>query len=218
MNGPHDIGGRHGFGAVDAADVGPFHGDWERRAMAVTLAVNAGGRWSIDRSRFAREDRDPEEYYRIGYFRIWLAALTRLMEDHGMVTRDELAAGHAVQDTPPPARVLTAAEVPAVLKRGGPVDRDPGDSRPALAPGDAVRTLNHQPRGHTRLPAYARDKPARIVGVQGFHVYPDDSAEGRDVAHWLYSVAFDAETLWGRAEAPGDEVILDLWEPYLVRA
>ncbi|MGR3323078.1 MAG: nitrile hydratase subunit beta [Pseudooceanicola sp.] len=223
MNGPHDMGGLHGFGPVDPdRNDGPYHGAdaaWEQRAMALTVAAGAGGHWTIDESRFAREDRHPLEYHRLGYFRIWLAGLERLLVERNLVTPAELAAGRAADETTPPGRCLAAGDVAAVLARGGPVDRDPGDTSPRFAPGDAVRTRNLQPRGHTRLPAYARDKVGRIESVQGYHAFADASATGdRDAAAWLYTVVFDAETLWGAAEAPGDTVSFDAWEPYLDRA
>ena len=56
MNGAADLGGMMGFGPVEPEPEGhPFHADWERRALALTLAVGAAGRWSIDASRHARE-------------------------------------------------------------------------------------------------------------------------------------------------------------------
>ncbi len=39
-----------------------FHAEWERRAFALTLAMAMPGGWNIDMSRFAREDRPPDEY------------------------------------------------------------------------------------------------------------------------------------------------------------
>ncbi|OWU82938.1 nitrile hydratase [Oceanicola sp. 22II-s10i] len=224
MNGPHDIGGMHGFGPVDpGANAAPYHSGaegWEERAMAITIAAGAGGHWTIDESRFARENRSPSEYHSLSYFQIWLAGLRSLLQTKGLVTSEEFATGHAGNTaTTPAGRCLTAEDVPATLKRGGPVDRPPGDVRPALAPGDRVRTRNLQPRGHIRLPAYARDKEGWIVAVQGYHVFADTSAKGdRDTAHWLYTVGFRAGTLWGdAAEHPADEVTIDVWEPYLDR-
>ena len=219
MNGPHDMGGLHGFGPVmpDPADV-KFHADWERRAMAITVAAGAGGHWSIDESRHAREDRPHAEYLGLTYYALWIAALERLLLRHGLITEAELKAGHALEDTTPPKRVLQAADVAAGLARGAPANRDPGDATPAFAPGDAVHTRNLQPRGHVRLPAYARDKPGRITAVHGFHVLPDRSAVGDEQADWLYAVTFSARDLFGASAQEGDEVTIDAWECYLDRA
>ena len=58
MNGAHDLGGMHGFGAVDIERDEPvFHSDWERKAFALTLAAGFLGKWNIDMSRYARGKR-----------------------------------------------------------------------------------------------------------------------------------------------------------------
>ena len=67
MNAAHDMGGMQAFGpveidAVDAPGVSPFHADWERRVLAVTLAMGATGQWNIDTSRAARESLPPAHY------------------------------------------------------------------------------------------------------------------------------------------------------------
>lgn len=63
MNGAHDMGGVHGFGAVvPEPDEPVFHADWERRVLALVLAMGATGEWTLDAARFARENRPPAEY------------------------------------------------------------------------------------------------------------------------------------------------------------
>ncbi len=220
MNGPQDSGGRHGFGPVNPQKDEPlFHADWEPRAMAVTLACGAMGHWSIDESRHARENRAPGEYYSLSYYALWTTALEELLQRHGLVEADELKAGHSLRQTATPRRVLKADAVPAALAKGGPVDREAGACQPAFKVGDIVRTRNIQPRGHTRLPSYARDKVGRIEAVQGFHVFPDHSAKGDEsAAAWLYTVTFDATTLWGDDAPARDAVSIDAWEPYLTHA
>ena len=60
MDGAHDMGGAKGFGPVVPEPNEPvFHGDWERRAFALTVAMARPGGWNIDMSRFARENRRP---------------------------------------------------------------------------------------------------------------------------------------------------------------
>ena len=205
MNGPHDLGGRDGFGPIAPEKDEPlFHAPWERRALGVTLAAGAMGHWTIDESRAAREDRHPLDYYGSTYYEIWIKALERLLLRHRLVSEAELTEGRAIERSAPPKRVLMARDVAAALARGGPVNRDPGGRRPAFAPGDRVRTLNLQPRGHTRLPTY---------------VFADRSAKGEDgAAAWLYTVAFEARALWGAGAPAADVVSVDAWEPYLERA
>lgn len=220
MNGPQDLGGRHGFGPIDPESDEPlFHAPWEKRALAVTLAAGALGHWTIDEGRSAREELHPADYYDSTYYEIWIKALERLLVHHGLVSERELREGRPVDNGAAAGRVLKAEEVAAMLAKGSPADRDPDGSSPAFAPGDRVRTRNLQPRHHIRLPAYAREKIGTIEKVQGFHVFPDSSAQGdRTAAHWLYTVTFDARTLWGEDAPVVDTVSIDAWEPYLERA
>ena len=54
MSGVHDMGGMEGFGPiVPGANEPVFHHRWEARALALTLAVGAWGRWTLDQSRHA---------------------------------------------------------------------------------------------------------------------------------------------------------------------
>lgn len=220
MNGPQDLGGREGFGPVNLETNEPiFHADWERRALAVTLAAGAMGHWTIDESRATRENRHPLDYYGSSYYELWIKALESQLVRHGLISEGELAVGRALEGGVAPKRVLKAENVVATLARGAPVNRDPGERRPAFTPGDRVRTRNLQPSGHIRLPSYTRAKAGTIEKVQGFHVFPDLSAQGNDAAaEWLYTVTFEARTLWGEDAPAADFVSIDAWESYLERA
>ena len=91
MNGAQDMGGKHGFGPVTPEPNEPvFHGDWEKRAFALTLAMGMPGGWNIDMSRFARENRPPAEYLSMSYYQIWLAALEQMIKERDEGTRDFL--------------------------------------------------------------------------------------------------------------------------------
>jgi nitrile hydratase len=93
------------------------------------------------------------------------------------------------------------------------------DRPPLFRDGQQVRTRNHQPAGHTRLPAYARCKRGTIVHRHAAMVYPDDHAHGRgENPQHVYTVRFDGRELWGDAAEPGTAVLLDLFEPYLESA
>ena len=191
-----------------------FHADWEKRAFALTLAMGATGAWTLDMSRHARERTPPAEYLGSGYYEIWFAGLRRLLVERGLASRAEIEAGHTAEPGVALPRKATAESVPALLAKGGPTER------PAAAPkfksGDRVRTKTMHPTGHTRLPRYVRGRIGRIERAYGAHVFPDASAAGRgEEARWLYSVAFDAAELWGSEGRAGDEVLLDLFEPYL---
>lgn len=216
MNGPQDLGGRMGFGAIEPeADEPPFHAQWEKRALGVTLASGALGHWTLDESRHARESLHPADYYASSYYEIWIKALEALLERHGEVGADEREAGHMLRPGLRSDRRLEAKRVATALAAGGPVTRDA--AAPArFAAGARVRTINAHPAGHTRLPSYARDKIGTVETVRGCHVFPDTNAHGQgEQPCWLYTVVFDGETLWGRARGAGIAVSIDAWEPYL---
>src|SRR3954464_15608902 len=130
MDGGHDMGGVWSGTVQPEPDEPPFHAEWERRAFALTLAMAMPGGWNIDMSRFAREDRPPQEYLGMSYYQIWLAGLERLMLERSLISSDEVAAGHKLNPAKPVTRILTADGVAATLHRGGPTERDVG--KPAL--------------------------------------------------------------------------------------
>lgn len=205
-----------GFGPIAPDPNEPlFHADWERRVLGVTLCAAALGHWSIDESRHARESLPHAIYYAASYYEIWSRALTTLLLRHGEVHADELEAQRALHQPKRPERRLEAGRVPAVLAKGGPTDREPV-SKPRFVVGDRVRTRNIHREGHCRLPAYARDKVGRIEALNGTHVFPDTNAHGfGERPTPLYTVAFDARTLWGEDAEDGLTVSIDAFEPYL---
>jgi nitrile hydratase beta subunit len=216
VNGPQDLGGQAGFGAVAPEPDEPlYHAGWERRALGLTLAAGAMGHWTIDESRHARESLHPADYYASSYYEIWIKALERLLLRHGFVTAEELAAGQAAGAGTEPRRVLAAAEVPGMIARGSPYVREVA-TPPAFAVGERVRTAVMHPAGHTRLPRYARGKRGVIEAVNGAHVFPDSNAHGKGEApQWLYTVVFEAAEIWGRDAEPGQRLSVDAWESYL---
>ncbi len=98
MDGPQDLGGMHGLGPIDPEQDEPvFHAEWERRVLALTLAMGARGEWNIDMSRHARENRDPLDYLSSSYYEIWLKGLEALLAERGLVTPEEIEARMAEQ-------------------------------------------------------------------------------------------------------------------------
>jgi nitrile hydratase subunit beta len=215
MNGVHDMGGMQDFGPVTPEANEPwFHDRWERRAFALTLAMGATGAWNLDQVRSARESLPPAQYLASSYYEIWFAGLVALMRERDLVSAAEIASGR--KHEPPNAlpRRLDAGAVAARLARGGSTQRTlPGS--PRFASGDAVRTRNVNPPGHTRLPRYCRGKPGTVVAVHGAHVYPDVNARGDgEDPQWLYTVRFAARDLWG-LDTSATAVHVDCFEPYL---
>jgi nitrile hydratase subunit beta len=218
MNGGHDLGGMHGLGPIAAepeAGEPVFHHEWEKRVFALTMAAGALGQWPIDIGRHARERQHPADYLRHSYYENWLAGLERLVRERGLVSAEELSSGKAAAPAPSAlrTRVLAAANVAAVMARGGPVVVAI-DAPPRFAVGDLVRAVNRHPIGHTREPRYVRGRRGVIHEHYGAHVFPDLSAQGRREGRHLYSVRFEAKELWGE---PGTHaaVFVDLWEDHL---
>ena len=218
MNGPQDMGGLQGFGPVVAEKDEPvFHADWEKKALALTLAMGFTGTWNIDRGRYARECVGPSNYITWSYYKIWFNALEQLLKDYELATDEEISEGKSLQDPKSVKRVLAAGDTASALAKGGPYIRE-RTAPPVFAEGDKVRMANIHPMGHTRLPRYLRGKEGVVHKVRDAHVFPDTSAQGAgEDPQWLYSVRFKSTELWGEAANPRDHVHVDCWEPYLER-
>lgn len=219
MNGAHDMGGVDGFGPVIPEPNEPvFHGEWERRVLAMTLAMARPGGWNIDMSRFAREDRSPADYLNKTYYQIWLVGLERLMQERGLVMPDEIEAGRMLHPPKAGVAVLPSNDVDAMLRRGAPTERA-ATSTPLFAIGDRVRARNIHPAGHIRLPRYVRGHVGVVELLHGAHVFADSNARGAgENPQQLYTVRFTGPELWGERADPRTAVSVDAWESYLERA
>ncbi len=220
MNGAQDLGGMMGFGPVRPEPDEPvFHGEWEKRALAITLASAALGEWNLDMARHARETLPPPEYLTSSYYEIWTKALARMLAERGMVTPEEVAAGRALMPPVPTRRPRADADTVARgLAKGTPYDR-PAEAPALFSVGDRVRAKLINPRGHTRLPRYIRGRTGIVVAVHGVFAFPDTNAHGLgEQPHWCYGVRFTGRDVWGPDAEPGLEIMVDCWEPYLERA
>ncbi len=215
MNGIHDMGGMHGFGKIlPEVDEAVFHGDWEGRVLGLQRALLYTRAFNIDMFRDAQEKLPAEVYLRASYYERWLLALTQCAVKKGLVSPDELDAGHAMRSGPALERVMTSGDAPAGFIRapfGRAITREA-----RFRKGDQVRTINEHPEGHTRLPRYARDKVGTVAAVVGFHVCPDSVVAGRgEDPQWLYTVEFTGRELWGQMADPSLIVSVEAFEPYL---
>ena len=215
MDGVHDLGGREGFGAVPfEPDQATFHAPWEARVWGMRLATTRPEGGSIDASRHSLERLPPVAYLRMSYFERWLAGLGQQLIEAGMLTPEEWTSGRAadtVETAPiPPDRIDPYRNFSYL--------RDAADP-PRFQPGDAVRTDRHGPRGHTRLPLYARAKRGTIVRYHGAFVRPDTNAHGRgECPTHLYAIEFAATELWGDNAEVDATVTLDCFEHQLTDA
>jgi nitrile hydratase len=208
VDGIHDLGGMHGFGAVDHSPAEPaFHESWEAETRAIMAVVSGAVGASGGEFRHSIERMDPGRYLTSSYYERWLTAAATLAVEHGVVTRSDLEA-RAGGPFPLSGPVLASPVVEA----------GPDVTAPRFGVGDWVRVRDWHSPGHTRCPRYARGKRGVVVRVDGTHSVPDIEAHGPARRHEpTYSVRFDAAELWGDGEA-AVAVHVDLWDSYLERS
>lgn len=208
-----DLGGqlRHGPIQSEPEDKA-WRAEWEPRVFALHLSMGATGAWNLDMSRAARETLP--DYDRRSYYEIWFAALLKQLEERGLVSADEVAAGRSLHAPIVLPRLVNARDVATVHARGAPTER-PATKEPRFAVDQHVRTIIGPISHHTRLPGYAQGTLAVVERVHGMHVFPDTNASGHgEQPQWLYTVVFCGTHLWPDAE-PGLTVSIDAFEPYL---
>lgn len=220
MDGIHDLGGRHGFGAVCREENEPvFHERWEAGIWTITQQLFAAGLiGNVDQFRHAIERIDPVAYLSHGYYGRWLGGIETLLREGGVLSAEELCTrvlelggsdADRVAARPDPA----AGPLPAAQERGA---ARAVEKPPAFAAGQLVRTAATSTAGHTRLPGYTRGRTGTVVAARGGWVFPDSNAHGRgEHPEHLYCVHFDGGELWGAEAEPGTSVHLDLFESYL---
>ena len=215
MNGVHDMGGMHGFGAVRPEKDEPvFHAAWEGRVFAMQRATFFIGLWNIDMARASVEQLAPDIYLGVSYYEKWERGLESRLHRYGLAEPDEIAAGHSLRPGKSVPRKLVAAEVAKTLQRGSYGRPAPQPAR--FEPGARVRAKNINPASHTRLPRYARGHVGVVEAVRGCHVFPDSVVLGKgEDPQWLYTVVFDGRDLWGEQAEPGLKVSIEAFEPYL---
>lgn len=220
MDGIHDLGGMHGFGAIEReADELAFHARWEAAVFAMVMAAGrAGITANTDRFRHAIERIDPVAYLSHGYYGRWLGGLETLLIETGQFDQETISARAREGGARPDDRIAARpANVPdQVASARSAHNQRELDAPPRFATGDPVRTRSDVHAGHTRLPRYARGKSGRIVCCHDGWVYPDTNAHGLgEQPQFLYTVAFSGRELWGEDADSHLRVHLDLFEPYL---
>ena len=216
MNSIHDMGGMTCFGAIEREENEPtFHGEWERRVLALTLAT-AVFFGPLDRRRHVLEQMSPLEYLSCSYYERWLVRIERLSKETGFVTDKELTSGAAVIFEDVSGAPVDSNTMDSIIRQGSPSGRDSGRSEPCFAVEDRVRARNINPPGHTRLARYVRGRVGVVHQVHGIHRFPDTTAHDKgENPQPLYSVRFDATELWGSLAPIKDSLFIDLWEDYL---
>ncbi len=213
MDGVHDMGGMHGFGAVPREDdERVFHEPWEGRTFGLMIATGAAGLRSGS-IRPGIEAIDPATYLGSSYFERWARSVESGLVDAGTLTS---AGIDARVDAPEPPRAHRDHTDPETASRltGALVDR-PGAPSGEDVPArfevlDSVRVKRMAPAGHHRCPRYVRGATGTVTRLPGG--WPHASADEPPEA--TYTVRFAMTALWGADAEPG-WLYLDLWERYL---
>jgi nitrile hydratase beta subunit len=219
MDGVHDMGGMHGFGAVvESGGELAYHEPWEPRVFAIQMLVGLEGLGAGPGGRPVREEMDQARYLAASYYERWLySAEQRLLrkgtimpgEVEGVIER--LQAGESL---PEHHDAAMAERIMADLHAVYPMDVPAGEVR--FARGQSVRVKRMHPAGHTRCPRYVRGAIGLIECVRGADRLPDRAVYGEQVTpEPVYSVAFRSQDLWGSSEETPWTILLDLWDSYL---
>src|SRR5215813_4587640 len=214
MNGIHDMGGMQGMGPIEYENNEPvFHAPWEARVYAMNRAVGATGKLKGS-LRVPIESLTAFEYLRMSYYEKWLSSLTERMVASGLVTRAEIESGRPAEGSAKSVPALSAADVPAFMRRTLPMRKD--QVAPRFQIGQHVRARNINPVTHTRLPRYVRGKAGTIEHDRGVATFPDTNVYGLgEKPQHIYSVRFAARELWGDQAPAQDAVYVELWNDYL---
>ncbi len=208
MDGMHDLGGRLGFGPVDRLEDAVFRAPWERRAMGMTFVGFMRGLSNGGQFRHSIERMDAVHYLSSAYYEHWTTAMATRLVETGVLDRTALEA-----ETGGPF-ALSRPEHPQAADEARQLP-EPG---PPLAVGDRVRVTAGPRVGHTRCPAYVRDRCGHVVRIDRPASLADLEAHiDARRQETSYCVAFDAGELWGAAAEPAT-VHVDLAASYLAEA
>jgi nitrile hydratase beta subunit len=219
MDGVHDMGGMHGFGAVlQPGSESAYHERWEPRIFAIQMLVGLEGLGAGPGGRPVREEMEPAHYLAASYYERWLYSAEQRLLRKGTIAPGDVEAVierlESGEEVPDHQDAAMAERIVADLRAVYPMDAQAGEVR--FGVGDRVRVRRMHPVGHTRCPRYARGATGVIDGVRGADRLPDRAVYGEKVTpEPVYSVAFRSRDLWGPSEETPWTVLLDLWDSYL---
>jgi nitrile hydratase subunit beta len=221
MDGIHDLGGLHGFGAVRIKEEDyVFARDWQRRSFALAQALASTTPFCADLHRQEIERLDATDYLAMDYFDKWAAATSSLLLKAGLVNEVELQTGLKLFDVDLQKHQCVSAEtLVKAMKQGVKLDFPHDKKQAKFLKGQSVRVLNMCQKGHTRAPRYLRGAVGTIIENAGVFQFADAVATGRgqDPQH-CYNVAFAASALWAADAELNHTIYADLWESYLEAA
>ena len=205
----------HGFGAVvTAGSDAVSHEDWELRVFAMSTLVGIEG-IGAGSGRAIREEMEPAEYLRAGYYERWLWSTEQRLLRRGTIGELEvdewvgrLRAGESAPRSDDPEAAARSVAATSTTEPPTPAP----DAR--FAPGDAVRVQRMRPEGHTRCPRYVRGATGVVEAVRGLDPFPDIGPYAGPKEP-VYAVAFSSEELFGHSPEGEWTIVLDLFDSYL---
>ena len=221
MDGIHDLGGMHGFGAIEREEnEPPFHAEWEGRVFAMLLASGFVTKHGDDQMRKFIERTPPAEYLHSSYYELWFRSLKEIMKEVGAVTAEEIETGKMTQplpDTMSPGSQARAEGLEDICKLPGERHVEETEGLPhRFNTGDKVRARASMSFGHTRLPRYVRGHVGEVISENGCYIFSDANAARTGIdPQMVYTVAFDAADLFGNEGRAGDTITIDAWDSYL---
>jgi nitrile hydratase beta subunit len=213
MDGIHDMGGMHGFGAVDVDAVESSPENWKNRLQAVAILSRG-----IRRSEI--EAIPPADYLASSYHERWLIGAENLLVRVGRVSIGELQRWRSVFDDDPselPPRAEAPERVPRLIERL--MTTSPMHEVDGALPfdvGDRVRVKRMAPEAHHRCPRYVRGAVGVVDRVPGAELSPEAPLDSNPEP--VFTVRFDSIDLWGERTPegePGYDLYIDLFQSYL---
>jgi len=212
MDGVHDMGGMHGFGAVVRPGWDATHTEgWEIRVQVLSMLSNRSSRALI-------EAIEPAEYLATDYYGRWLIAAEWGARGRGVDDAD-LERWRAAFEADPSARPPVDADADRVdslrayLARPFPI----AEARnPRFAVDDEVRVTRDRIEEHHRCPRYVKGAAGTIERICGDDWPAGGAPRDEDDMEAFYTVRFSSLELWGeRSTEPEFSLFIDLWETHL---
>lgn len=222
MNGVHDMGGMHGFGAIQREQNEPvFHAEWESRIYGIVTTIREEHDvYAPHGSRHYIENIPPALYLASSYYERWMLALEAALLQKGLLNREELEAKTLLFSDNPSAAATQRSHPPLAervrqrIYTPQPIQQHAA-SDPLFAVGDTIQVRNINPTGHTRLPRYVRGKHGEIARIYGAQAFQDRTPQADSSPQHVYSVRFEATELWGDAAEANQTLYIDMWEQWM---
>ncbi len=226
VNGPHDVGGLLGLGAVPCKEPGPvFREEWEGRVFALSVAGVVSGTFGVDDHKTVCEGLHPVAYMSMSYWEQWLYGAEVCFVGTGAFSQEDVDRRVTelteAPDTPLPG--TTDAELESNIERfiADGLPQATLDRPHRFAVGDRVRVKHLRVEAgveHTSLPMYVQGQLGTVALAYRPEPLGDAIVAGEGPRlDYVYAVRFEGSELWPDGD-PRSIVHVDLFESYLEAA